>query len=184
MTRILFFSTRADLLTVLEPIEGERGLVYYPYGRYPKSSKPRRYASAAQITELGYSPTGNDDTDTWYLILPSTTPLVLRKNRYVPDEIFVDHDDNPAAVVLIPGGCYGRKCIIQGTLLADGKYAEAMKLLNAYRRRLRKEFRRVPDCYVGPAAFELGQKKSVRLTDSARSSPDRRLQLPPPEDSC
>lgn len=183
MTRILFFATRADLLTVLEPIEGERGLVYYPYGRYPTSSVPRRYASAAQIRELGNSPTGSDDTDTRYLILPSTTPLVLRKNRYVPGEIFVDHDDNPAAVVLIPGGCYGKKCIIQGTFLADKKNAEATELLKVYRRSLRKEFRRVPDCYVGPAAFELG-KKGVRLTDSAQASPDRRLDLPPPEDSC
>lgn len=181
--RILFFATRADLLTVLKPIEGKRGLVYYPYGRYPKSSKPRRYTSAAKITELGYSSTGCDDTDTWYLILPSTTRLVLRKNRYVPDEIFVDHDDNPAAVVLIPGGCYGKRCIIQGTFMADGKNAEAMALLKAYRRGLRKEFRRVPDCYVGRGAFELGQKKSARLTDSAQSASDRRLHLPPPEDS-
>lgn len=182
MSRILFFANRADLLAVLEPIESERGLVYFPYGRYPKSSVPRRYASAAKIPKLGYSPTGNDDTDTRYLILPSTTPLVLRKNRYVPGEIFVDHDENPAAVVLVPGGCFGKKCIIQGMFLADSINAEAMKVLQVYRRRLRKEFRRVPDCYVGPAAFELGHK-GVRLTDSAQASPDRRLELPPLEDS-
>ena len=60
---------------------------------------------------------------------------------------------------------------------------ESMKLMKVYRRGLGKEFRRVPDCYVGPAAFELGQKR-VRLTDSAQSSADRRLHLPPPQDSC
>jgi hypothetical protein len=80
MLRILFFATREDILTILEPIEQQLGLVYYPYGRFPESSVPQ-FGSASQIPNLGLSSTGMDDMDLHYLILPSTIPLVLEKTN-------------------------------------------------------------------------------------------------------
>lgn len=180
MPRILFFATRHDILTILESIEQKLSLVYYPYGRFSKSSVPQ-YASAVQIPSLGFSPTGIDDTDLRYLILLSNTPLILRENRYVSESIFVDHDCNSSAVVLLPGGCYGDNCIIQGTFLAERTDAYAMHLLKLYRRSLRNTFRKVIDCYVGPVAHERW-RRGARLTDSVRSSPDRDLHPPERED--
>lgn len=178
MPRTIFFATRDDLLAILDPIERKLGLVYFPYGRFPESSVPQ-YASAAQIPDLGLSPTGHDGTDLRYLILPSTVPFVLRKNKYLPEVMFVDHDENPSAVVLLPGGCYGEDCIIQGMFLAWSTDDNAMELLNQYRRSLRRKFRRVIDCYVGPVAYEW-LRRGARLTPSAQSSPE--LYLPIPEE--
>jgi hypothetical protein len=173
MPRILFFATRDDILTILEPIERTLSLVYYPYGRFPESSIPR-YTSAAQIPNLGFSPTGMDDTDLRYLILPSNTQLIVRRNQYVPELRFVDHDCNPSAVVLLPGGCYGDDCIIQGVFLAARADADAMQLLKLYRRTLRNTFLKVRDCYMGHLA-QNWWRRGARLTDSVRSSPDRDL---------
>lgn len=176
MSRIMFFATRDDLLAVLGPIERVCGIRYYPFGRYPESSIPQ-YTSADQIPNLSLSLTGMDSTDPHYLILPSSVPLALRTNKLMPEVMFVDNDCNLSAVGIIPGGCFGDDCIIQGTFFVESRNADAMQLLKRYRRSLCTEFRKIIDCYVGPVAYDRWQR-GTRLTDSARSSRDRDLRNP------
>ncbi|VTS07406.1 hypothetical protein [Tuwongella immobilis] len=180
MLRTMFFATRGDIITLLEQIERNYSLIYYPFGRFPDPSVPK-YASASQIPSLGVSPSGTDDTDPRYLILSPETHLILRKNKYVTDQLFVDHDYNPSAVVILPGGTYGDGCIIQGAFLAKNSSDAAVKLLKLYRRDMRLMFHKIADCYIGPDAYEKWQGGS-RLTDSVAASPDRDLRLPARED--
>lgn len=90
----------------------------------------------------------------------------------------IDQLLNPDSLIFCAGGTYGANILIRGDFGTTGLTSASKSLLNAARRSLARDFKRVRSAWVGAEAHQL-LESGWRLTASAAGSPEYDLR---PED--
>lgn len=176
MPSVYFFATASDLLPALLRLEKVRDVKYFSAGIF-RDPAPDAYSSGAELPGLGLSTADVSGFGNRYLILENgAMPIpreIARKDGawYAIDQLL-----NPDSMILSAGGKYGVNILIRGEFGTTGLTSASKSLLNAARRAVAKDFKRVRGTWVGAEAHQL-LEAGWRLTASAAGSPNCDLQL-------
>lgn len=175
---IWFFAARNDLLQVLELVEQRTPLAYYPCGIV--ADDVEGIGRACEIPGLGQAREGSWLDQDRYLILPSSEPLQLRRVQHTDGSESFRSDQvlNPNSVILQTGGVFEDKFVLIGEFGTMSVKRTGFDLLESIRRKVRSEYIRVADAYVGPEAEKLA-RDGARLTGGTRAPVVTDLVLPP-----
>ena len=174
--RIMFFATRDDLLTILNPIERRVPLTYRL--RVSGTSDVTAWDSAAAISNLVPVRVGGQNDQPSYLVMPTASPYKPFE-REMPDGRTlrgVYPEGNPDSVVMYPGGLFGSEFVIAGEFASGLPKPPGFDLMGALQRAVPAEFMRIQDCYVGSLARTLAAG-GTRLVGSTRQPPSSDLRL-------
>jgi hypothetical protein len=83
---------------------------------------------------------------------------------------FIDQLENPILVVFAPGGLFGKKVLLSGSIDSVSQGKEAQSLKGKFEYRMKKHFSKRGADYVGSEAEQLRQQ-GFRLTGAVQSPP-------------
>lgn len=166
---IAFFAANEDLKAVAAAIETEQRLKYVLAGLF--DTPDLSIAGSAKDVELfGIAQKGDQAQERSYLIAPASREINVREvpQRRGGVKYAIDQMQNPASVVIKPGGRYGDIAVISGQVGTAVDDASALELFKSFEREIKRRFSKVKSYYVGPSAKEL-MDSGARLTASVRS---------------
>lgn len=111
---LFFFTTRKDLLSIVENVEKSIRLKYIKTGIYD-SNAPEQYESLLEYEEFGINKSGDHQSES-FLVLEKGDDLIVREVEQAEGGVkyFVDQMINENSVVLWPGGMYDNNYLICG----------------------------------------------------------------------
>ena len=134
---------------------------------------PTILTSAAQIPDLGVAREGDQVHEPVMLLLPvEERPVVRRVPQRRGGELgFIDQIENPASVMLRPGGVFGVGVIISGQLATVSEHSWSLRSFDSIARVFRKHCTKIKSYLVG---WEASQRLAdgARLTFSVKSPPE------------
>jgi hypothetical protein len=180
---IAFFTTKQDLLDVLQSVEEDSPLYYVRWGYYPSPTAPT-FSSASEVPELG-TPTRPHRGEDRYFVFPRWVPLIFREvNRSTGvTEFATEPPANVPWVHLHSGGLYGEEGLVEGIIESPLTRREELRLFDTLSRAIRKRFMRVESSnmgtsYVGPQALKLLRGGMRFVRNSILSLKDLDFELP------
>lgn len=175
--RIWFFATRSDLLSTLESVEQRVPLNYFPCGVVAQDVTG--FGSASEIVGLGQAREGSYLDQDRYLVVPKSEPFQLRRVEHTDggESFRSDPVLNPNSVVCQTGGVFEDKFVLIGEFGTVSVKQAGFDLLETIRRKVRSDYTRVADAYIGPDAEKLA-RGVARLAGSTRAPTVTDLVLP------
>jgi hypothetical protein len=166
---IAFFAANKDLKSVAAAVEAGRQLQYILAGLFDTPDVPRA-GSVEDIDSFGVAQKGDQAQERSYLVAPAASMVSVREvpQRRGGVKYAIDQMQNPATVVVRPGGRFGDVAVISGQVGTATDDVNAMELFKSFEREIKRRFAKVKSYYVGPSAKEL-MESGVRLTASVRS---------------
>lgn len=176
MTRIIFYATKTDILNITNYVESKISLTYYlesiffftdEYGLIAPT-----YASAQDIANIGFASGKQTITCERYIIANATEPLLLQSKKFNNKMIsYYESGNAPDSVLFTPAGLRPNPFIIEGILEQWSNSPNAKMIMNKFYYKMKKEFRKIMGCWVGPEAYEL-LVSGYKLTMNEESHPD------------
>lgn len=168
MKQILFFATRADLLTVLESV-GSTAPLKYVQCVHVASAKLQEFRSPEDIPSLGVSTSDSAISSDSFLVC-GRDQEVHKREIQTPTALSysVDQINNPDSVVLTPAGIRGDGYILHGRVSSASDSAMSKSLMKRFHAAFKAQFQKVNAFYVGREA-RLLQHAGRRLTISTQS---------------
>jgi hypothetical protein len=164
-----FFAADGDLKEVAAAIEARQRLQYVVAGLFdtPELSIA---GSVKAIESFGIAQTGDQAQERSYLVVPANRQINVREvpQRRGGVKYAIDQVQNPATVVMRPGGRFGDVAVIAGQIGTAADDVSALELFKLFEREIKRRFSRVKSHYVGPSAKAL-MESGARLTMSVRS---------------
>jgi hypothetical protein len=181
--RFYFFATREDALPGILAFEAAYR-VQYVLEDFADTPTIVRYSSITEIPDLGQSLHGATVCDRSYLILPADVEVKIKPvpQRRGGIKYSIGLLLNPTGFAFTPGGVYGERVLIAGSVGTATGHPDSIKLCKAFIRKLRRGWTKVYYCYVGPHALQL-MKEGWRLTMNIQSPGEYDLSLPSDTDS-
>ena len=183
MSQTRFFSTKDDLLPLLARVESRGDVKYVRTGRF-LSTVVQVYAKGADIPNLGIASSESATNCESFIICD---PKLKIEARAVDQSdgvrsFHVDQLHNQDTITFSPGGVWKNDILLYGWFasVSDSYSQIARRLLQRFTYEVRKHFKHMGSCYVGPQAHEM-LKAGKRLT-IAEQSP-REFDLPIPTES-
>lgn len=167
--QLSFFATKADLESLLRPLETERRLQFALAGLFD-SPDFQPMPSLLVATNLGKPGVADANQSPAYLVAPCETSIEARPvpQRGGGSKYALDQLANPTAIAFRPGGSCGEQCLIAGQVGTASDHASSLELFHAFTKELRRQFTKIKSFYVGKEAGEL-LDKGWRLTNNAKS---------------
>jgi len=171
------FAVRSDWEIVLPIVEREVRIHYVLAGVFP-TPEPLVFDSWTSLPNLGEATheaySGSQD----FLVLAADAEPIVRTIRTLDRQIRFAFDQmlNADSISFAPGGLWGRQTIISGCVASVSESAASRRLLTRFGAAIAKQFRKVEDFYVGPAALER-LRAGWRLTQAAQMPPEYDLRL-------
>ena len=175
--QIMFFATRADIISVLSPLEAVEPLKYTRAGLF-ETNRPQNYLSYVDMADLGRATHPNAAANSTFLL---SSRVVQIKVRNVPQKgggvlFAIDQLENPDSVALRPGGWFGNDVILYGMIGTVSQSAKSKRLYDLAKKLFRKHFTKQQEFLVGPEAQQ-AWKAGARLTIGATSPLEFDLKL-------
>lgn len=170
MSRLNFFTTRADIVRIAEAVDACMELRFTQTGNETHPDLTI-FVGMASIPRLGQPQSGNLAGAVRYLVTNPRERVNVRviettrgQRRYLVDQLV-----NPDSVVFSGGGEYGTSLVLQGEVGTASKTEVAKHIMNVFRKALRKYCVRIQDCWIGPEALTR-LDRGDRLTCSEHAS--------------
>ncbi len=151
--QINFFSTGSDIKPILKFIEESFPIQYFEMGMFDNNIV-HSFSSIFQIPNFGRTDFGDWNKAQRLIILPTDQPIVVRN---VPQKTgtmkyAVDQFANPISAGIRLGGIYKDGILIGGTfgIVAENRFSG--ELYKVFFSRIRKEFDKIGNFYVGKEA--------------------------------
>jgi hypothetical protein len=166
---IYFFSTRADLVSVLQLAESKRSLKYALAGMFLEPDI-RYFCSGIQIEGLGSAKKGDQIHENKYLVIDSNEEIAVREvpQRRGGIKYAIDQQINPASIAFVPGGIFQENFVIQGELSTCTDDPVSKELLRLFATEIQRQFVKIQEFYVGKEAAAL-LDRGYRLTQSVHA---------------
>lgn len=166
---IAFFAAGEDLKGVAAAIEAERRLQYVLTGLFD-TRELLTADSVEDIESFGIAQKGDQAQERSYLVAAATRPINVREvpQRRGGVKYAIDQMENPATLVISPGGRFGDVAVIGGQIGTATDDVAALELFKSFEREIKRRFSKVKSYYVGPSAKAL-MESGARLTTSVRS---------------
>ena len=164
-SQITFFSTKNDLLPILEAAEKKQEIKYVRYGA-TKTPFPDSFTSAAVIPRLGRASNESSSGSDTFLICSRNAEINPRQigTRYLFDQLL-----NPETITFTPGGLWGEDVLLYGRFASASTESSSLGLLSLFQSIVRKRFEKIRAFYVGEEAADM-LDHGKRLTIAAQSA--------------
>lgn len=168
MASIRFFALEEDVKMVLAEVESKNPLQYVETGVFPAASlgKLKVYENFFEISELGIAT--HESAVGCASFLVSARGLLIQPDFYILNNgtksFAINELYNPEAVTFHAGGRWKKDIVLSGEIGTTHSTNGATKTLNAFRRVIKKRFKRVRAYWVGPKALEAlreGQRLAI-----------------------
>lgn len=176
----VFFAAPGDLLPGIRRLESVRDLKYVFCREMLERPDFPAFNSLADFPDLGFSRTGDVNTDGLLLIMSRSERLRTRKvrqRRGKPKYTFGE-SDNPSGVTLSLGGMYRNEALIAGSLATLGLTPTAQSLFREFSAEV-LPFGKIDGYWVGPQARLLGRQGLPLLKMGIRAAEGYEFKLPP-----
>jgi hypothetical protein len=172
-----FYATRQDLLPGLQRLESEVKLQYVLM-RMCSSSTPIGFFSAFDIPDLGVARHGHYISEDDFLVTEAGVEINVEEVPQEKGGVLYDIGllENPTAFGFQPGGQFGDKTIILGSVATATGDPTSIACCKWFWRGLSKGFKNVKGYYVGPEAYRL-LEQGWRLTLATQCPPDLDLRI-------
>jgi hypothetical protein len=175
--QILFFSTQDDITPLIKEIELSFSIDYVEMGLFD-NNKMTMYRSALDILNLGITVHGDWNRDLRLMIIPKGAnvqirPVVQRKGGI---KFAIDPLENQETICIQFGGIYQNRTLIAGKCGTVYFSDFALNIFKKVSALIKKDFIRIGNFYVGPAALNK-LKAGWRLTTDEQFPKEYDLQL-------
>lgn len=151
----MFFAVLGDVEKILRDIETTIGVRYYKAGLFDSECIPT-YNSIFDAPYLGFALSGDWNRIDRYLVLKEATPVNYREvpQRKGGKKIAIDQMNNPKSIELKLGGIYQKieNVIVAGRIATISEDSNSNELYKLFSTKIKKEFRKIGDFYVGQIA--------------------------------
>ena len=159
-----YFAARRDLIPVFIAVESKSPLQYI-WSRMSDTPDILRLRTYQEIPSIGIAMTGDSNSEPFWLasdvdvaISVEAIPQKQGGTRYVADQRM-----NPQTVVLTLGGVFRDIGVIPGEVSTCTTDPDSRRLLELFRKEIKKHFVRIREYWVGPEA-EILLDSGYRLT--------------------
>ena len=156
MSQSHFFATRLDLLPLLDFLERDQRIKYVRFDVYDHPGAPV-HQRGIDIPSLGTADHESAEACTQFLVCHQDDDLLARRIdlynggvRYAYDQLI-----NPNTIVFAPGGLWRENILLAGSFGSAPESDFSQRMMRRARSALRKRYRRINACYVGPEAEQL-----------------------------
>lgn len=175
MKQIHFYALKQDLLEVLDIVEEQESLVYFPMGNFAADSyldQSERFFSSRYIPNLGHTKADSTAATASFLVGKHDTPMQIRRvSGRNGDRICVDQLANPDTIEFKPGGRRQEGIILAGRFATVSSTSSSQALMLQYHDAIKRSFSKVAAYFVGREALACLQK-GERLSIGVTSSPE------------
>ena len=177
--QIMFFTLLGDVDNIIRNFESVIEIQYYQTGLFDSKNIPT-YNSLFEAHSIGVALSGDWNRVDNYLISPKSTSLNIRE---VPQKtggmkFAVDQMNNPKSIELKLGGIYQgeENVIVAGRVSTISEDFDSLELFKLLSTKIKKEFRKIGQFYVGKSAEEK-LKEGWRLVTNVKSPKEYDLAL-------
>ena len=169
MSRVHFFATRKDILSICDVVEQKLDLKILRAFHVPAKQAKDAYAEYhcfRDIPDLGKANGGNRENGPCFVLVDKSID-VPTDNTFLGKIPYIDlsASNKEEAVSFCPGGEYRDDGIIFGEVMTEFSCKESERIVRAFRTAMKKQFGvKARSAWVGPEALER-LKAGARLTD-------------------
>lgn len=175
--QILFFATAIDIQPIMESLESLYQVKYYEMGLF--DIKPNSYYdSISEIPNFCIPEYSDWNRDLRVMMLPKSSLLRIREvpQRSGGLKYAIDPLENQVSICFQFGGTYQEGILLGGSCGTSFLNDFSIKIFKEFSLRLKKEFRKIGNFYVGKDAEEK-LKSGWRLVTNEKISKDFDLKL-------
>jgi hypothetical protein len=169
MKQVRFFAIDSDILSVLNEVEEGMDLQYVKTGLF--SSPPtEHFDTGVNLPRLGMATSDSATNSESFLVTERGTSIHPRSIRLQNGGInfCIDQLNNPDTIVFTPAGRWESVAVLYGTFGTASDSDASLKLMKAFERAIKKNFKKIKAFWVGPNAL-LQLQKGGRLTIAIQS---------------
>lgn len=153
---IYFFTTKLDLIKIIQNVEQNIQLKYIETNSYD-SSEIKVYDSLEEYENIGINLSGDHQSES-FLVLEKNDQLNIREVKQINSGVkyYVDQMENENSIVIWPGGIYKNHYLICGHAGTINKTPESKKILNIFNKNIKKQCnQKIGRYYIGKDAQKL-----------------------------
>lgn len=172
MKHAAFYATTADMLGLLEELDQSLPLRYALCGNFLSCDyDPAQscFDTGREIPHLGLADAESSIACKSYLTQMRPTTMIPRMiDGNDGRRVCIDQLRNPDSVIFTPGGVWTGTVLLQGRVATSSSSEISSALMREFRTGLKKCFRAIRGCRLGPEAMQL-LRGGMRLTTAVQS---------------
>lgn len=176
--QILFFATAIDIQSIVNLIESECQIKYYEMGLF--DTKPESfYNSVSEISNFCIPKFGDWNKDLRLMGVPKHLSINIREvpQRNGGVKYAIDPLENSISICFQFGGIYEEGIILGGSCGTTFINEFSMQIFNKFSSKLKKEFKKIENFYVGNNA-EKKLRQGWRLVTNEKLPKEYDLSMP------